>query len=581
MTRLTLRESPIPAVPAPGVATLFCKDKNLWLIDSDGNVIKVSRGDLGTLAVQDSDNVSITGGSIDLSGGTLVLGPGQIAWAWVAKTGSSLSDLADVRHSLLSDDEPEKHRVIDDSATSPIKLWSSQKIAAMISGMGSLAYVVGKDTGDPYSSIQAAITQAVTDGASMTTPATVLVKPGAYTENVSLAPGVAVVAVAQGSRGMTLLQGQLEFSAASAGTLEENTASWCGIDVDAGSAGYALDFKGPHTQRLLISESAMRNSSAQACCHVANFGGGSVLLGTNVEFTNAGAGEAVDIAVGAADFTNVKSLAASAAGVAVRVRNASTLRTFYHRALGQVVFSDTSGGLLAHEQIDAGTNAAIKMDSSGSVKVVLPINLGTGSLVGGANPQNVSYSPDASEIPYDNVVSKLVGTNVQAAIDEIAAGNVPIIGQLELDFFEGDNPPYIADIDVFGFKDGAGFPNGADTEVLFKLQPNALRIAKGVTVDLVYALSASDPGKNIRLRLDYVVHNDGESYSAGTPYGQTFDLPTSTAANELARVTAFTIPEGHVSSNTVEVECKLSRLGTDVNDSYSGDFGLKHVVVNS
>jgi len=161
---------------------------------------------------------------------------------------------------------------------------------------------------------------------------------------------------------------------------------------------------------------------------------------------------------------------------------------------------------------------------------------------------------------------------------EIPMTDQTIVNQTELDFFEGTNL-YIADIDVYGFQDAAGMPVGVDSNILFKLQPVSVYLAGGVTISLVYALSLTDLGKNIRLRLDYVVHKQGEVYSGGTPYGQTYDLTVASAVNVLAAELAFTIPAGHVTTDTLEVEVNLSRLGSDPADTFTGDLGLKHLLV--
>lgn len=50
-------------------------------------------------------------------------------------------------------------------------------------------YIVGATTSD-FTTIQAAITQAVADGASATNPKTILIKPGTYAENLTMADGI-------------------------------------------------------------------------------------------------------------------------------------------------------------------------------------------------------------------------------------------------------------------------------------------------------------------------------------------------------------------------------------------------------
>lgn len=57
-------------------------------------------------------------------------------------------------------------------------------------------YIVGSDVHSGYSTIQAAITAAVTAGASSSAWAYIYVKPGTYTENLTLHDGIAVIGIA-------------------------------------------------------------------------------------------------------------------------------------------------------------------------------------------------------------------------------------------------------------------------------------------------------------------------------------------------------------------------------------------------
>lgn len=54
-------------------------------------------------------------------------------------------------------------------------------------------YIVGPDVNSQYSTIQAAINQAITDGASDSTPKNIYVKPGTYTETLTGAAGIRII----------------------------------------------------------------------------------------------------------------------------------------------------------------------------------------------------------------------------------------------------------------------------------------------------------------------------------------------------------------------------------------------------
>lgn len=54
-------------------------------------------------------------------------------------------------------------------------------------------YIVGSDANSEYNTIQAAITQAVADGASSATPKNIYIKPGTYTENLTISDGINLI----------------------------------------------------------------------------------------------------------------------------------------------------------------------------------------------------------------------------------------------------------------------------------------------------------------------------------------------------------------------------------------------------
>lgn len=147
-----------------------------------------------------------------------------------------------------------------------------------------------------------------------------------------------------------------------------------------------------------------------------------------------------------------------------------------------------------------------------------------------------------------------------------------------VDFYEGSTPPYIADVDAYSFQDAAGFPVGEDRDVILKIE-EMTGLYTGFDIYLVYVMSTADAGNDIRLTLDYLVHQTTETYGAGTAYGQTQDITISTGLDILGVIQPFTIPNGHVTGSTVEVELRLTREGAHINDTHSGDFGLKHLII--
>lgn len=153
------------------------------------------------------------------------------------------------------------------------------------------------------------------------------------------------------------------------------------------------------------------------------------------------------------------------------------------------------------------------------------------------------------------------------------------INQFSVDFWEGNNPPFIASVDAYNFDDAAGFPEGQDCDVIFKLDANFKALRHGALLTFVYTMSKDEWAKAVNLRLDYRVHAIGERFDAGTPYDASAQAQVIHLDGILALMQPFQIPDGHINENTVEVECRLTRLGSSAEDTHTGDLGLKHVLV--
>jgi len=163
----------------------------------------------------------------------------------------------------------------------------------------------------------------------------------------------------------------------------------------------------------------------------------------------------------------------------------------------------------------------------------------------------------------------------------VTGGGTGISLNRDLDYYDGNNSPYRADADNYDFQDAASFIHGDDMDVIFKLASQLGNIdANGATMVLIYFMSTAESSKNVVLRLDYTVHDKGEAYNGGTVYGSTYITATPNDSN-LTALTTISIPAGNVTANTVEVECRLSRLGTNGSDTHTGDFILKQLLVTN
>jgi hypothetical protein len=135
-------------------------------------------------------------------------------------------------------------------------------------GAGAAARYVVDTTlsfGATHNTIQAAINQAVADSggpAPISPPTTILVRPGTYTENVTLAGGVHLTAVAAGKSFATLINGQV--------TLAAGVTSMIGIDISAQtSGGDALTIAGVVAPtQLYISDCAIYAAGADNAAEI-------------------------------------------------------------------------------------------------------------------------------------------------------------------------------------------------------------------------------------------------------------------------------------------------------------------------
>lgn len=574
MAKVIFSHEPTPSPPPSGTMVIYAKsDRIVYSMDDLGNEVPLTRSNLGSLAFQNATNANIGGTSVvDLSGGSLTLANDQVLWNWLSKVGSSIADLQDNQHSLLDDDEPEKHREINDAGTSTIELWSSDKISSEIAGIGYVLtpYIVGKDPLDPFSSIQAAIDQAVLDGASFTDPAVVIVKPGTYVEDVSLAVGVNVVALIYEKSYMTKVTGTLTFNSGAGGSVGSKITTWVGIDVTGDGTNPTLMFYGANPQRLNITNCEINSPGMASALRMTNVGAGSVLVAKDVNFNQMGSGmlasEAILAEAGKVSLTKVQANAFYHLD-AISLVNASQIEGFFVYTTGRVVLGNTASGMLSNLVANAGATEAVVMGSTGSLLLANSISLGFTKLVGGANPSLVVEWPRAKTVPFDNSAIAYSAEDVQAAIEELETKEDTLL------WFEGSNPPDFVNLDTYNFDDGSAFPPGVDQDVIFRIVPPRKYQTQGLRLLFRYCMSTANAG-NVRLQLDYRIKKTGDAATGGTDYQDFVTVDPVDVSQELDLFLGFTIASGRVTSDTELIYCRLTRLGTDILDTHTGDFCL-------
>ena len=574
MAKIIFSHETAPPAPPVGTMVIYSKaDRRVYSKDELGNEVPLTRENIGTMAFQDSTNVNISGTSvIDLSGGTLTLAAGQILWAWVNKVGSSLADIASNQHSLLDNDEPEKHREINDAIISLTSLWSSQKISDEIAAVsGALTpYVVGKALTDPYNSIQDAIDDAVTAGASFTDPAVVIVKPGEYTENVALASGITVIALTYDRGHMTKLAGTLTYNSAAGGSAATKVATWVGIDVNGDGTNPSLQFSGANPQWLNITNCDVNSVGPAKSMVMSNAGTGSTLVAKDVTFNQTGvagnANQAVSVEAGIFRFFKIQANSYYYLD-AMSLSNSSQVDGCYLFTTGRILLSDTAGGSLSTVITSVGATESVIMGSSGSLTLMWAVNLGFLKVVGGANPSNVAIYPRALTVPFDRTAIGYTSENVQAALEEMEKKEDALL------WFEGVTPPEFVNIDSYNFDDGSAFSPGVDEDIVFRVVPPRKYQKQGLRLLLRYCMSTSHTG-NVRLKLDYRIKKEGEAATGGTDYTNTLTLDPVNTAQILDYFSDFFFSLSEVTSDTELIYCRLTRLGMDVLDTHTGDFCL-------
>lgn len=154
--------------------------------------------------------------------------------------------------------------------------------------------------------------------------------------------------------------------------------------------------------------------------------------------------------------------------------------------------------------------------------------------------------------------------------------SVPVIGSGDvtaIPFYEGANPPPMINLDDYDFEDAAGFSSSADQDIIFRV-PNPISYKHGVKFRMRYCMSAAGPG-NVRLKLDYRIKELGGDVGTGVEYDQTWTItPTGLPADELFVTDEVQIPDGKFPELVEIVHCRLTRIGTDLLDTHTGQFCL-------
>ena len=156
-------------------------------------------------------------------------------------------------------------------------------------------YIVGSDSHSQYSTIQAAINQAVTDGASDSTPKNIYVKPGTYTETLTGNAGIRIIGLSVPALGQFLaLPTDLSVQWNGVCTWSSGTMEFQNIETTYNGSGNIFTIPGSGT---LILQSCILNNVGGAGVIIADGGSNATLyvdncltnqIGTYLNSTNTG-----------------------------------------------------------------------------------------------------------------------------------------------------------------------------------------------------------------------------------------------------------------------------------------------------
>jgi len=274
-------------------------------------------------------------------------------------------------------------------------------------GVNAAEYIVGPSLvdGATHTSIQAAINQAVADGFNASNPTVILVRPGTYVENLSLAGGVHLQSAVAGKSFSTQVSGTVNF--ASGGVVSINA-----IDISAPAGSAAVTFSGTSFQQLYLADQAVYAQGASNALEMSNSASGSGVIIDNVNFRiiAGGTGVAANVSSGTLQGRGGTFWPTSPATPAIV---ASGGNTFLQTAdvFGQVSLSGSAGFSIANSQIRSGNQPGIIDNTSADILVadtgfntLAAGNVATTNGVGGVYYTQLTYTLPGQSMPAGSIL---------------------------------------------------------------------------------------------------------------------------------------------------------------------------------
>jgi collagen type VII alpha len=269
-------------------------------------------------------------------------------------------------------------------------------------GASTARYVVAPTLSDgaTHTSIQSAISQAVTDGFGPSVQTVILVRPGTYTENLTLTGGIHLQAAAGAKSFATALNGSVTF----------NTGGIVSIDsIDIQSTGDAIDFSGSSFQQLYLANHVAYAAGTGRSLVMSNTGVGSGVTFDNVNFRSVGGGTGTPIVATSGVLQGRSGTFWPTSPVTPALSLSGSANCFITSAdvFGQVSLAGAAGFSIGNSQIRSGNQPGLIDNTSADILIA---DTGFNTVVAG----NVATTNGVGNIFYTQLTYTLPGQGMPA-----------------------------------------------------------------------------------------------------------------------------------------------------------------------
>jgi hypothetical protein len=249
----------------------------------------------------------------------------------------------------------------------------------------------------PFKTVTAAISAAVTAGYTDSNPAFVLLLNN-ITENITMQPGIWLTSFGTGTHGSPTITGTLTVSSTT-GSITSNHYSISNVRIVAPTNGTCIDFTGSAAQRLFIRDVWLDTNGSGTCIFMDNSNVTSVLHLNTGHLAHSGTGDVycIDLTTGNCYMTDIET-SGNVQVAAVRTGTVMTIDSSEIDANNAAAIEVYGGTLTVTNSIitNTATNSnGVALNTTGSVctllNVLFSIPTGTGNAVFGTTTSLLYY----------------------------------------------------------------------------------------------------------------------------------------------------------------------------------------------